>query len=96
MQYDRSIINTGSNDNQGSSIPSDPGLDEQTLAEARESSLGYLYWLQTACPRDEDPAKLGYLPMTMPSTPRTGLRPLPIFASRAEYDRSSASWLKTS
>lgn len=60
MRYDRSMINTRSNDYQGSSIPYDPALDEETLAKAREASLGYLYWLQTACPRDEDPSKLGY------------------------------------
>jgi hypothetical protein len=52
--YDLSMINTGSNDYQAASIPSgDATTDAATLARAREAALGFLYWLQTECPRDD-------------------------------------------
>ncbi|HEY5348674.1 MAG TPA: FAD-dependent oxidoreductase [Candidatus Lustribacter sp.] len=52
--YDLSMINTASNDYQKASIPSaDPNADAATIARAREAALGYLYWLQTECPRDD-------------------------------------------
>jgi hypothetical protein len=34
--------------------------DTQTLATGRLASLGYLYWLQTECPRDDSSTQLGY------------------------------------
>ena len=59
--YDLSTINVGANDYKGGSVPTgDPAQDAQILAEARQASLGYLYWLQTECPRDDNPAKRGY------------------------------------
>jgi len=52
--YDLSMINTGSNDYQKASIPTnDPTADAATVARAREAALGFLYWLQTECPRDD-------------------------------------------
>jgi hypothetical protein len=52
--YDLSMINTGSNDYQKASIPSDdPVADAAAVARARQAALGYLYWLQTECPRDD-------------------------------------------
>lgn len=78
---DISTINTGSNDYEGGTIPSlSPDTDAQTLAAGRLASLGYLYWLQTECPRDDDPARHGY-PELKPradffGTP-DGLAPLP-------------------
>lgn len=58
---DVAMINTSSNDFKGGTIPSgSPETDAQTLARARRASLGYLYWLQTECPRVDDPARRGY------------------------------------
>jgi len=59
--HDIATINTGANDYEGGIFPSgSPETDAQTLAAGRLASLGYLYWLQTECPRDENPARLGY------------------------------------
>lgn len=59
--HDIATINTGSNDYEGGPFPSgSPQSDAQTLAAGRLASLGYLYWLQTECPRDENPARRGY------------------------------------
>jgi hypothetical protein len=52
--YDLSMINTGSNDYQKASIPSgNTAADAAAVARAREAALGFLYWLQTECPRDD-------------------------------------------
>lgn len=52
--YDLSMINTGSNDYQQASIPSgNAATDAATIARARQAALGFLYWLQTECPRDD-------------------------------------------
>jgi hypothetical protein len=52
--YDLSMINTGSNDYQKASIPSDnAAADAAVIARARQAALGFLYWLQTECPRDD-------------------------------------------
>ena len=52
--YDLSMINTGSNDYQKASIPSgNAAADAAVIARAREAALGFLYWLQTECPRDD-------------------------------------------
>ena len=59
--YDIATINTGANDYKGGIFPTgDAAQDAENLAQARQASLGYLYWLQTECPRDENPAKHGY------------------------------------
>lgn len=61
FRYDLSMINTGSNDYQKASIPTeDPATDAAIIARARQVALGYLYWLQTECPRDGQPGSLGY------------------------------------
>ncbi|MFN2461809.1 MAG: FAD-dependent oxidoreductase, partial [Candidatus Velthaea sp.] len=58
--HDLSMINTGSNDYQAASIPSgNAQTDAAIIARAREAAKGYLYWLQTECPRD-DGAGHGY------------------------------------
>jgi hypothetical protein len=36
------------------------GGGEELLDKARRASLGYLYWLQTECQREDDPTKYGY------------------------------------
>jgi hypothetical protein len=52
--YDLSMINTGSNDYTQASIPTGSAdQDKQIIQRARDAALGYLYWLQTECPRDE-------------------------------------------
>lgn len=59
--YDLTMVNMSGNDYQAATIPSgDPATDAAIIARARQASLGYLYWLQTECPRDNDPAQLGY------------------------------------
>jgi len=51
---DLSMLNMGANDYQGATIPTgDPAEDAAVIAAAREASLGYVYWLQTECPRDD-------------------------------------------
>ena len=79
--HDIATINTGSNDYEGGIVPSgSPETDAQTLTAGRLASLGYLYWLQTECPRDDDPARRGYPEMRprpdLFNTP-DGLAPLP-------------------
>ena len=60
---DVAMINTAGNDYYGGNIlGSDAGGPEKqaaTLARARRAALGYLYWLQTECPR-EDGNGVGY------------------------------------
>lgn len=59
--FDITMINCGSNDYQQGTVPNDdPTQDAAVIAGARELSLGYLYWLQTECPRDNEPGKTGY------------------------------------
>ena len=59
--HDIATINTGANDYEGGVVPSgSPDADAQALAAGRLASLGYLYWLQTECPRDNAPARRGY------------------------------------
>jgi hypothetical protein len=58
---DIAMINTGSNDYKGGIVPTgDHAADAETLARARRASLGYVYWLQTECPRVDDPSRKGY------------------------------------
>jgi hypothetical protein len=52
--HDLSMLNMGSNDYQRATIPSgSPEQDKTIIAGARQASLGYVYWLQTECPRDD-------------------------------------------
>jgi hypothetical protein len=58
---DVAMINTGSNDFKGGIVPTgDPVADASTLERARRASLAYVYWLQTECPRADDPSQRGY------------------------------------
>ncbi len=58
---DIAMINTGSNDYKGGVIPTiDPISDAETIARARDASLGYIFWLQTECPRIDEPGQFGY------------------------------------
>lgn len=60
LPCDLSMLNMGANDYQGGTIPSgDADGDAAVIAAAREASLGYVYWLQTECPRD-DGSGVGY------------------------------------
>ncbi len=66
LPCDIAMINTGSNDYKGGVIPTDDrDGDRETLDRARRASLGYVYWLQTECPRADDPAKRGYPEMKL-------------------------------
>ena len=58
---DIAMINTGSNDFMGDVYPTGKSdRDAITLAEGRMASLGYVYWLQTECPREDNPSRCGY------------------------------------
>ncbi|WOO43607.1 FAD-dependent oxidoreductase [Rubellicoccus peritrichatus] len=48
----RAVINVSSNDYRGDGFVDNPN-GEEALAEARQLSLAYLYWLQTEAPRDD-------------------------------------------
>jgi hypothetical protein len=64
IPHDVSMINTASNDFYGGNIIGANAGDENrirhTLARARRASVGYLYWLQNECPREDDPNQHGY------------------------------------
>ena len=52
--FDLSMLNMGANDCQSATIPTgDVGHDAQIIDAARQTSLGFVYWLQTECPRDD-------------------------------------------
>jgi hypothetical protein len=78
---DRSTINVGSNDYQGATIPTGSSQhDDQIIEAARAVSLGYLYWLQTDCPHDDDPSQKGYpnlMPMAAAFGTPDGTAPMP-------------------
>lgn len=58
---DVALINWVSNDYYGGNlIDAPPAERARYLDEARRLSLGFLYWLQTECPRDDDPTRRGY------------------------------------
>lgn len=64
--YDVAMINTPSNDFRGGVLPTgNDDADARSLAGAQLASLCYLYWLQTECPREDDPGTLGYPEMKM-------------------------------
>jgi hypothetical protein len=72
FRYDRTTIDTASNDYGDASIPTgDAAADAQIIASARELSLGYLYWLQTACPRKDGSGRSGF-PELRPATEAFG------------------------
>jgi hypothetical protein len=51
---DIALINWASNDyRQANLIDQDPLTQRRILQEAKQLALGFLYWLQTECPRDE-------------------------------------------
>lgn len=59
--YDVAMINTASNDYRGAPLPGpDQATEAAIQADARRASLGYLYWLQTECPREDTPGVCGY------------------------------------
>ena len=59
--YDLTMINTGGNDYEQGTLPTGSvDGDAAVIAAARQASLGYLYWLQTECPRDDHPTRKGY------------------------------------
>jgi hypothetical protein len=54
LSSDLSLINWNSNDLRGENLIDQPvSVQAQRLALAKNLSLGFLYWLQTAAPRDE-------------------------------------------
>ncbi len=63
VSADLAMINTAGNDYYGGNIlgseAGDPVRQAATLARARRAALGYLYWLQTECAR-EDGNGVGY------------------------------------
>jgi hypothetical protein len=51
---DLSMLNMGSNDYKTATIPTNSQAQDAAIIEtARQASLGYVYWLQTECPRDD-------------------------------------------
>ncbi len=57
VPYDVSSINTNSIDYKEAVLP---GAARADVQRARRAALGFLYWLQTECPREDDPARRGY------------------------------------
>lgn len=58
---DITMINTAGDDYKAATIPTgSPASDASIIARARQASLGYLYWLQTECPRDDGSLPAGY------------------------------------
>lgn len=65
IPHDVAMINTAGNDYYGGNIlgpdAGDSAQLQATIARARRASLGYVYWLQTECPREEkEERKTGY------------------------------------
>ena len=59
--YDIAMINTGSNDYRGGTLPDDDARRSAAiLRDGRLAALGYVRWLQTECPREDDPGAYGY------------------------------------
>lgn len=58
IKKDLAMINTAGNDFYGGNIigadAGDAAKIKQTLERARRASMGYLFWLQTECPREDD------------------------------------------
>lgn len=86
LPCDLSMINTGSNDYQGATIPTgDAASDAAVIEAARQASLGYIYWLQTECPRDDGSSELGFPELK----PRGDLFGTPDGTAAAPYIRES-------
>ena len=61
IPWDVAMINTASNDFRGGIFPTgDEANDVRVLQQARRATLGYVYWLQTECPRADGTNKRGY------------------------------------
>ncbi|MBV9439996.1 MAG: FAD-dependent oxidoreductase [Candidatus Eremiobacteraeota bacterium] len=85
-RYDRTTINTSGNDYQAGSIPTgSAATDAQILAGAKAATLGYVYWLQTECPRQDGSGENGF-PELRPSTETFGT---PDGVAPAAYIRES-------
>lgn len=60
VKNDLAIVNTAGNDFYGGNIIGSAAGDavkmKDTLEQARRASLAYLHWLQTECPREDDPS----------------------------------------
>lgn len=86
LPCDLSMINTGSNDYQGGTIPSADAASDATVIEAaRLASLGYIYWLQTECPRNDGSGQRGFPELK----PRGDLFGTPDGTAAAPYIRES-------
>lgn len=86
LPYDLSMINTLGNDYQGGTLPTgDPTADLAVIEAARQAALGYIYWLQTECPRDDTPGRLGFPELK----PRGDLFGTPDGTAAAPYIRES-------
>lgn len=86
LPYDLSMINTASNDYQGGTLPTgDAASDTAVIEAARQASLGYVYWLQTECPRDDNPNVTGFPEIK----PRGDLFGTPDGTAAAPYVRES-------
>ncbi len=57
---DVAMVNTGSNDFKGGRLPVRSRSPGALLTRARRATLGYVYWLQTECPREDEPGRAGY------------------------------------
>jgi hypothetical protein len=54
LACDLSMLNVAANDCQSATIPTgDASRDAAVIEAARQASLGFVYWLQTECPRDD-------------------------------------------
>ena len=61
LPSDVSMINTGSNDFRGGTLPArNARAAARILRDGRLASLGYVRWLQTECPREDEPGRCGY------------------------------------
>lgn len=85
---DLAMINTPGNDYYGGNILGPDAGDAQTIAEtlarARRAAQGYLYWLQTECPREDGSAQ-GYPEFRL----RTDVFPTPDGCAIRPYIRES-------
>ncbi len=89
VRHDVAMINTPGNDYYGGNVigagAGEPEQVQATLARARRASLGYLFWLQTECPREDDPSRTGYPELRL----RADLFGTPDGLARMPYIRES-------
>ena len=75
LPTDLSMINTFGNDYQGDHPHRGSDVRPRRHGgRARQAALGYIYWLQTECPRDDDPTRLGFPEAQAPRRPVRHLR----------------------